>query len=499
MMALPVLAAAAGAVTALAFAPHSLALLAPIGVAGGCLAWRQAGSAALAMGLGVLFGLGLFGSVLSWSHLFGPVAYTALVSVQALFFAPVGCSAHRLSGCGQWRWTAGVAGAWTLAEAARSHVPLGGFEWAQLGYAAAGTPVMTAAGMVGVLGLTLLVAAAGAAIVPSTRPCAAACPLLVVSVALMTAGLAVLGARPWTTPVGELDVALVQIDPVCVGPSVDCSGEAAAKLERLTGATRGLDHDTDLIVWGESALRAPGSHDAGTQLSAALGVLPGPLLAGVTAPVGKDRFDNLNVLFAPTGEVLDAYRKQHPVPFGEYVPARGWLGDVADVGRLVPRDMVRGDRPGQLRLGDVRLATVSSFEATFARLVADAAEDTDLITVLTLHSSYQRTAVSDQFLAMAQLRAAEHQRAVVIASTTGRSAVIEPDGTVTAAGRLYAADVLTGPVTLRRGATPYGATGELPILATAGLLLAAARFPPTTSSRRRLPRSVGQRSGEIPQ
>lgn len=91
------------------------------------------------MARGVLFGLGLFGSVLLWSHLFGPVAYTALVSVQALFFAPLACSAYRLSGCGQWRWTAGVAGAWTLAEGPAATCPSAASS-GQLGYAAADTP-----------------------------------------------------------------------------------------------------------------------------------------------------------------------------------------------------------------------------------------------------------------------------------------------------------------------------------------------------------------------
>ena len=51
----------------------------------------------------------------------------------------------------------------------------------------------------------------------------------------------------------------------------------------------------------------------------------------------------------------------------------------------------------------------------------------------TNNATYGRTGQPDQQLAMSRLRAVEHGRAVVIAATSGISAIIGPDGTIDSA------------------------------------------------------------------
>lgn len=60
-----------------------------------------------------------------------------------------------------------------------------------------------------------------------------------------------------------------------------------------------------------------------------------------------------------------------------------------------------------------------------------------------------------QQLAMAQVRAVEHNRPAVVASTTGVSAVIRPDGSIAASTRPWTRQVLVERVNLRTTRSPW--------------------------------------------
>jgi apolipoprotein N-acyltransferase len=469
-------AAVAGVVGAGAFPPVDLAILGVLGVAFGLWLMGQARTRTSGAGLAAAYALGYFGALYLWSARFGLAPYVALVASQALFLVPVGVVAARRGWRAPWRWIAGVAAVWTLSEALRARVPLGGFAWGQLGTTAHGLPLLPAAATVGTLGLTaLLVALAAAGVsaarsVGSTRRWRAPAVVLVVAVTAVA-----VGSVPWTEPNGTVTVAAVQVDPVCPGRyAVDCPGEREELLARHLAATEQIDSGIDLLLWGEGSLR--GEPEAvGRRIIGAAGPLSAPLLAGVTTPLGDGRFANRNVLYSEHGELLGSYDKRQPVPFGEYVPARRWLGTIGDVGRLVPADLERGTTPGELRLpATTTLGTVSSWEVTFSRLVRDTGRLGEAVIVLTTQSTYQRAAVSDQLLRAAQLRAAELQRPILVAATTGRSAAIDATGQRVAETQLYGADLLVTQVELTSGETPFARWGDLLAVAAAGIMLAAA-------------------------
>lgn len=186
-------------------------------------------------------------------------------------------------------------------------------------------------------------------------------------------GLAVVGSLPGARPAGELSAAIVQVDPVCPGRGmVACPDQPERLRQAFLAASRDLPAGLDLVVWGEGALSGLPPQQAGAVVVGRLRRLPAPLLTGVTSPAGDGGFHNRNVVYDRQGGVIDACVKRHPVPFGEHVSVRGWLGDVGDVGRLVPRDLVAGDELGRLATPHGRLGTVSSWEVTFARHVRDA-------------------------------------------------------------------------------------------------------------------------------
>ena len=86
---------------------------------------------------------------------------------------------------------------------------------------------------------------------------------------------------------------------------------------------------------------------------------------------------------------------------------------------------------------------------------------------------------------MSRLRAIEHDRAVVIAATSGQSAVIAPDGTVLdRTGALYTPGVLVDRVPLRTTTTLATRLGPAPEWALAVLGIGAAAAGAVRGRRR---------------
>ena len=70
------------------------------------------------------------------------------------------------------------------------------------------------------------------------------------------------------------------------------------------------------------------------------------LVVGVTETVSPTTFRNEVVAFGPDGTLVSRFEKVHRVPFGEYVPYRGFFAHLGNLS-AVPRDAIPGhrDRP----------------------------------------------------------------------------------------------------------------------------------------------------------
>jgi apolipoprotein N-acyltransferase len=126
------------------------------------------------------------------------------------------------------------------------------------------------------------------------------------------------------------------------------------------------------------------------------------------------------------------------------------------------------------------LADVICFEVADDTVVRQAVTGGGrLISVQTNNASYEQAGESGnggetaQQLEMARLRAVEHGRAVVVAATSGVSAVISPDGRVLARTKVFTGASLDMRVPLRDPLTVADRVGEWPdrVLALAGLVL----------------------------
>ena len=159
---------------------------------------------------------------------------------------------------------------------------------------------------------------------------------------------------------------------------------------------------------------------------------------------------NAGQLWLPGRGPVAIYVKRQLVPFGEFIPFRepalhDHLAAVAAAGQLHRRATGRWcSAIGKIRLGDV-----ICYEVGFDSLVSsEVSAGANLLAMQTNDADFEldgQTGETLQQLAMARIRAIEFDRAVVVASTTGISAIIAPDGALLASSQHLAAGRARGP------------------------------------------------------
>ncbi|WP_253865051.1 apolipoprotein N-acyltransferase [Prauserella halophila] len=466
------LAATSGIVLFLAFAPRQLWWLAPIAFAGFGLALhgRRLWGAA---GYGLVFGLAFNLLHLLWiddflGAEFGPGPWLALSGVMALYVAVAAglmSFAGRLPGAPVW-----LALVFLLQEYARSRWPANGFPWGRIGFsqpegaytplaAIGGAPLVGFAVVTSGFGLAWLVVhlrglpglrTRGPQWTGLARTAAyALVPLL--------AGLVLWPAVGTGAETGHRTVAVVQGNAPNAGIGLlgrrdTIRAGALAEHDRLTTRIdRGEVARPDLVVWPETTVDVVGGRDS--EVTAAVDELGVPALVGSLYRTADGRTDNAVVAWRPGDGPGQRYAKQELVPFSEYVPMReiaAWFTPF--VGNT--QDMRWGDEPGVFDIAGTRVGTAICYEAAYDYPSRDAVHAGARMLVLPTNNAWFGDGeMTYQQLAMARLRAVEHGRAVVVAATSGVSAVVRPDGTVSRQTEMYTADSLVADVPLRETTT----------------------------------------------
>ncbi|MFF2142840.1 apolipoprotein N-acyltransferase [Kitasatospora sp. NPDC058190] len=481
------LAALAGLLLALAFPPYDLWPLSLLGVAALSLLTR---GRTFRQGLwtGFAFGLPFFLMLLSWLRVVGWDATVGLSVVEALFLALLGGAlalTSRLPG-----WPLWAACLWITQEWARDRLPLGGFPWGRLAFANTATPYTPLAALGGAPLVTFAVALSGALLAwaalrlrgPRKAPRAAALAALG-AVAALLAGYLV----PVPTAANDtVKVAIVQGN--VPNPGMDFLGRPMMVLNNHASATERLAADIqagklprpDVVIWPENSSDLDPFSDplARQRIDEAVQAVGVPTLVG-TLVDGPDaqHVQNEGIVWDPVTGPGASYTKQHPVPFGEYVPFRAQLMKVITRLQRVARDFYPGDHNGVMQLGPAKIGDVICFEVAYDEIVRDTVDSgARVLVVQTNNATYAETGQPEQQLAMSRLRAVEHGRAVLIAATSGISAVIAPDGTVEQRTQELTPAELSATVPLRDGTTVADEVGAAPewTLAIGGLLACGA-------------------------
>ncbi|WP_345627372.1 apolipoprotein N-acyltransferase [Rugosimonospora acidiphila] len=491
-----VLALAAGGAMLLSFPPYGQWWLAPVGVGLLAVAVHRRRLRAGA-GLGALAGAALFAPLLDWTHIVGGVApWLLLAASQAGYLAVLGLAA---AWCGplidrhRWVWPLVTATLWVGQEALRDREPFGGFPWGRLAFSQGDSALLRFAALGGAPLVTFAVALCGGLLAAAVwrpwrslprrgRILGGAAALGAVLVVL--AGLVV----PLTQPNGKtLTVAVIQGNVPRLG--LDFNAQRRAVLDDHANATlklaqrvaAGTAKQPDIVIWPENSSDIdpliPQDADARAEINEAATEIKAPILVGAVLEGPGQNLRNAGIVWQPgTGPVTPYYVKQHPVPFAEYMPMRGLAQMVSSRAALVG-NFVPGHRSGVLNMGPATVGDVICFEIAYDNLVRSSVTGGgQLITVQTNNADFT-TAEARQQLAMVQLRAVEHGRDALMASTVGVSAFVTSDGKVHDATQFNTAAELVR--TLRLGqeqtlATRLGAVPEFVLAGVAVLLLVAA-------------------------
>ena len=262
----------------------------------------------------------------------------------------------------------------------------------------------------------------------------------------------------------ELNITIVQGNSPCPGAKNRCSNERQKIYDSHLVQTQSLEGNFDLVVWPESSTgfnNDPGVHsrvqnDVSTQALR----LDSYFLIGGDRPVQKEYFENYGIFINREGEIVDQYLKQHPVPFGEYIPFRKYLDWIPPLA-LVPRDMIRGDGQKIFMVNDTKISTVISFEGSFQRYIRNSVLDgAELVVILTNQASYGESGMSDQFILMSRANAISNERPIVHAAITGKSAFIDHNGKVISKTELFETTTLNEKLEVRQTETPYSKYGN---------------------------------------
>lgn len=461
----------AGCLTTLTASPFALWWLGPVAAGLMYLGLHSLtpGQAALK---GWLYGVGLFGSGTSWVYVsIHDYGYTGVplaifltglfVVTLALFFAVTFWLYRRLTGP---RFAAfSFAGAWVLGEVLRTYA-FTGFPWLLLGSAHVDSPLAPWAPVGGVYALSLFTALTGSLGVELLRrQWLAALPLAVVWLTPL--------ALPnlWTTP-GETStrIALLQGDlPQLIKWTPEGQRTAA---NTYTELTREQGDDVDLIVWPETAL--PMLDDEARPILGRLQATLDPDTALLTGIVQRDEHNRFYNAVIGAGNVEGEYRKEHLVPFGEYLPLEGLLRGVIAFFDLPMSSFSPGEAdPAPIRAADLAIGTAICYEIVYPNLVANRARQTDILLTVSNDTWFGESIGPLQHLQMARLRALENGRYLLRATNNGVTAVIDPQGRVVKRIPQFETASLQADVTSMQGYTPFTRTGSWPAWLLAALLV----------------------------
>ena len=442
------LAVLAGAALALAFPPVAFGPYATVGVAL-LTAALWGGSVRRGLLLGPLTGMVFFLILLAWMRVIGPDAWILLSMLCASWMVIVGIGTAlvtRLPAAPLW-----AAALWVTAEALRGRVPFGGFPWGNLAFAQPDTPLAGYAAWAGSPAATFVVALVGTAVIGGvvhlrqgrTRSGAGWIVAAIALVLIPTVMPPGSGAEPTAGTTQQATLAIVQGGTPQVGMgAMDVrravlDNHVAQTLDLAAAIDAGQAPQPEFVLWPENSSDIDPFSDASvaSAITAAARAVNAPIVIGavITSPENDREVWNVGVVWDPETGPGQMYVKTHPVPFGEYIPFREQLADL--VGRFdrIPRDFAAGPVPGNLDVSGVPVGLVICFEVAYSDVV-DAVVDggAQVLAVQTNNATYGGTAQPAQQLAIERLRAIEFGRTVIVAATSGISAVIGTDGVLVA-------------------------------------------------------------------
>ena len=468
------LALLAGAMCVFGFAPFGVYVIPVLALSVLFALWLRAGSAGIAAWLGMSFGIGLFSTGIGWIyvalHDYGEMP--ALLAMLAIFLfaaflaivpAWAGYLQARFPGASWPRIILVMPAVWVLSEWFRG-LMFTGFPWLTLGYAHSDSALSGYAPVLGAYGVSFAAAVSAGllALLWQSRWNKRGKLALIFLISVWGLG-ALLRNVSWTEPYGEpFSVALAQGNiPQNLKFNEDALVNTLETYRRLVE-----QNPARLTVLPETALPLL-RHNVPQSLLEKLRNQArqngGDMLIGVFE---RNDGSYYNAVFTLGSADEQHYRKQHLVPFGEFIPLRPLLGWFINGVLHIPMgDLGRGDiRQAPLAVAGQRVAVNICYEDVFGEEIIRALPQATLLVNVTNDAWYGNSPAAAQHNQIAQFRALETGRMMLRATNTGVTSIIGADGKVLEQLPQHEEAVLLGMAQGYQGITPYVRWGNATIL-----------------------------------
>jgi apolipoprotein N-acyltransferase len=406
-----------------------------------------------------------------------------VVSVLVLLFLVLILSAYfgLIFYLSQWvRRQCGIAAIWVRPffwvgiEYLRTHGPVEGHPWSQIAYSQGGfLTFIQVADLFGVYAVTLLLVLANeglSAWISRLRGVNREALVWRTSFAVLALGAALAygGFRLHSTPPQPKAVLKVGVVQGNIPQEEKWDRAQYEKIiETYKAGTRALEaRGAQLILWPEASFPVGIDYD-GERLPLFLGNRQADLLLGAITrsrhfpgPRSHAPVFNSALLLNSSGEILDYYHKKHLVPLGEYVPYADLLVFAkrltAEVGNLQAGPSFR-----PISYRGFPLGVLICYEDIFPNISRIMAEDGALALLnITNDAWYGFSSAAAQHQVFSQFRSVETRRALIRATNTGISSLIDPWGHIQWQGGMYQAETFLSDLPLYGERSAYVKIGD---------------------------------------
>lgn len=460
----------AGILLTFAFAPFNYWLAGFVAVLFVFYCWAEI-SANRAFLRGFLFGLGYFGSGISWVyvsvHDYGgaPMIGAVLLTIFcALFWAIFpALTAYLIIKASQFknlgRNILVMPTIWILIEYFRGYWLLNGFPWLQVGYAQMDNWLagyIPLGGGYGAGFLFLVTAAVVAKILQNKR---IEWNKLIIVAGLWSMGY-LAGEIDWVKPAGQsIKATLIQGN---VAQDKKWMPEYRIKTlldyEKLTEQ----HWDSDVIVWPETAIPAfyhqvqefylaPLARKARSTNTDLIVSMP------AKGETPKENYNMVVTLGTNPGE----YKKMHLLPFGEYLPLQPLSGFVLDLLGVNLGNFLPGDESQPLMTaGGYQFATSICYEDAFASVFLNKLPEAAYLINVTNDAWFGDSLEPHQHMQIARMRSIESGRYLLRATNTGITAIVNEKGDIINQAPMFEQTTISEYIVPMQGRTPFSYIGD---------------------------------------
>ena len=472
----------AGILLTLAFAPFDYDFLALFSLVVLYLAWQSSETPKQAAFRGFLFGFGLFGFGVTWVFVSiyfygGANVYVSMfmailfAAFWALFPALTAYISVKIAFLTDKRLLFVIIPfVWIFIEYYRGFWFLNGFPWFQVAYSQLDSAYAGFVPIIGVYGAGFLILLTASIISYMLMTKRRLILNTVIIFILLVTGYG-LKYVEWTHPIGlPIKVTLIQGN---ISQDQKWLPENFTKTLFSYQQMTFSHWDSDVIIWPE------------TSIPAYLHQVDEPLLAPLSAKAKANNTDLIVSLAAKSedgretyntvltlGKKRQMYKKNHLLPFGEYLPLQPFSGWVLDtIGVRLGSFTAGGEKQPLLSAGWYPFATSICYEDAFASEVLPHLPEAAYLVNVTNDAWFGHSLEPYQHMQIARMRALESGRYLARSTNTGLTGFVAPNGKIIKQAPLFEPYSLTHKITPMGGMTPYATLGDKIILAALFVLM----------------------------